>query len=180
MLEYLENYNQKYLDRWGDIDWKEAGDRAARTLIKTLNKWGFRPKKILDIGCMNGYIMDSFIDLGYDVCGLEPSDLYKLSKYPERIFNIPLHEIKDKKFDFVFCSEVMEHIPEELVLPSLQALRDVLDGVAFFTISDDKDVDPTHITIHDRAWWVDRFSEAGFTYHPDKKTMKGFNFYCLT
>lgn len=178
----LEKPLQDYLNRWGKINWNLDGERTAKNLLKHLEAWfGRKPRRILDIGCMNGYVMDAFIRMGYDAYGVEPMDYYKLSDNPDRILHNSIKNLTGQGFDFVYCLEVMEHIPIEEVPPSLMAIRRLLNGVGFFTISEDKEVDPTHVTIRSRDEWIRLLEEAGFTYHPDKtRFAKGFNFYCVT
>lgn len=178
----LGELHTSYLARWGDTDWEDSGNRSVNNILKHLEKWfNLKPKRILDIGCMNGYVLDAFIHRGYDAWGVEPLDYYKLSKNKDKVFNIPIHKLKGERFDFIFCSEVMEHIPMHLVPKSLKAIRDALTGISFFTISEDLEADPTHVTILPRREWIKYFEQADFSYHDDKINFaKGFNFYCLT
>lgn len=172
---------KNYLDRWKNQNWEEAGERTAKTCLKYLEKWfDFKPKRILDVGSMNGYVMDAFNRMGYDAWGLEPMEYWDKGESPEKVFHMRLDQLRTVNFfDFIWCSEVMEHIPEGMIAKSLKAVRRALAGFAFFTISGDKDADPTHITIKPREWWLEKFDKAGLVYQPDKVAMKGFNFYCF-
>jgi hypothetical protein len=76
---------------------------------------------------------------------------------------------EDDEFDMVVCSEVMEHIPEELTADTLKEIYRIGSDKFIFTIA----LKPekiklagfvqSHITLHDPNWWIDRFEDAGFT-----------------
>lgn len=76
-------------------------------------------RKILDVGCGNGYIARELIKLGYDVYGIDASTegiAIAKSSYDERFFIQDLskdglpEEIKDIIFDTIISTEVIEHL----------------------------------------------------------------------
>ena len=86
-------------------------------LFKLLNK--NTNKKILDVGCGNGYLVRLLIEKGYDAYGIDASvSGINIAKkfYSDRFF---LHNIENQdlpyslnkmKFDTVISTEVIEHI----------------------------------------------------------------------
>ena len=84
---------------------------------------------------------------------------------------IPMHKLpfKDKHFDVIFSTDVLEHVPEADVKKSIAELvRVSLTGVFFMTISLrlsnydlGKPVPISHVTVHGRSWWEALFKEHG-------------------
>jgi hypothetical protein len=74
----------------------------------------------------------------------------------------------DDTFDFVLCSEVMEHIPEEDTLKTLKEILRVGSDKYLFTIALTPEMIPvaglvqSHINLHPPEWWLHIFEEAGF------------------
>jgi 2-polyprenyl-6-hydroxyphenyl methylase/3-demethylubiquinone-9 3-methyltransferase len=78
-----------------------------------------RPKRILDVGCGNGSIARFFIEKGYDVYGIDASvkgiefaRIYHAERFHVQDLNddgLPL-AIKDKSFDLIISTEVIEHV----------------------------------------------------------------------
>ena len=74
---------------------------------------------IIDLGCNEGTYSVLFKAKGFDVDGLDICDLskaFELSKKYNMFVNYhssPIEKPKiDKKFDYIFCSEVLEHIDD--------------------------------------------------------------------
>ena len=80
---------------------------------KLLNKKNF---KILEIGCGVGHFGRTFEKTGVEYLGIDiNNDLIKEGKkYNNNVINCDFFDLntKDKKFDVIFCSQVLEHITE--------------------------------------------------------------------
>jgi len=73
------------------------------------------------------------------------------------------------RYDAVYCTDVMEHVPTDRVADVLANLRQVSKKVSFFGIAlfDDKYGpavlgEPLHLTVKPPEWWMERLQEAGY------------------
>ena len=120
-------------------------------------------KKILCVGAGNGYEVVKFIKSGYDVTSFEmyhpDVEILKGRQVKGYAQDLPF---EDKEFDLYFCCEMMEHVPEELIVPILNEAKRVSKEV-FFTIAT-RDDPPyhTHINIHDLPFWYSKFEKLKF------------------
>ena len=130
--------------------------------------------KGLDVGCGNGFGVKEMREFGYDVRGVDIADNVKIWTeigIQDYCTTAPAKKLpyKDNEFDYVFCSEVMEHIPEHLVEDSLKEIRRIGSDRFYFTIGLAMEKQPvlgvyhTHITVKDSQWWLDKFNKCGFT-----------------
>jgi SAM-dependent methyltransferase len=78
------------------------------------------PASILDVGCGYGYFMQSAAAAGYDVWGTDLADravsAAKL-RFPDTVFLGRLSEISEleaRRFDAIFASHLIEHIPDPI------------------------------------------------------------------
>jgi SAM-dependent methyltransferase len=119
-----------YLEIVGGLDWK----------IGLLERLPFKQfRSVLEIGCNAGVALDYCRTVwGADVVGLEPSAYGIMGS---RLLETPIlhrymheaEEIQGERFDFIFATEVLEHVPQPLGF--LQEIRSYLapNGVALLT-----------------------------------------------
>jgi SAM-dependent methyltransferase len=129
-------------------------------------------KKGLDVGCGAGAGMLEAVEKGFDVYGIDIAsneDLWKEMGLEGRCRTAPAHEIPypDNEFDFVMCSDVMEHIPEAYVDATLKEIHRVgsdkfLFAIAVGTASSAGGTVQTHYTVAPPEWWGNKLEEAGY------------------
>lgn len=146
----------------------------------------------LDVGCASGYLSKHLRRRGVDSHGCDLST-YALNNADEYIKPFlhqhdlivdPLPDWSTVGFNLITCFETMEHIPEQHVDLVLARIYDRLDpgGHALFAIcTSDRpgwDSDPTHVTIHDWAWWETRLRATGFELLDDvRQRVKQFHLF---
>uniref|UniRef100_A0A7R9XNI0 Methyltransferase type 11 domain-containing protein n=1 Tax=Polyblepharides amylifera TaxID=1486889 RepID=A0A7R9XNI0_9CHLO len=128
----------------------------------------------MDAGAGTCGTMQALRQVGRYVVGVELSDVSQTTCSP--LFKMglvkqgPLNRIPypDHAYDVVFTSEVLEHVPTNLVGKSIEELVRCSRGVLFATISLrpsalDKPGRPpkVHLTVRPREWWEGKFREAG-------------------
>ncbi|MEE9187652.1 MAG: methyltransferase domain-containing protein, partial [Bacteroidota bacterium] len=136
--------------------------------------FGIRGKRILDVGCAAGSLTCAFQELGADAWGVDVCQ-YFIQNSPfeglrDRLTTAPAWKLpfEDCEFDFLHCSQVLEHIPEDRQEEVFRELLRVTraDGLIFAATpmrESDQDVewdDVTHICVRPRAFWVQKASEV--------------------
>lgn len=119
----------------------------------------------LDFGCGNGYAVRRMREAGYSWHGLECSRAAF-----EQHLNAPYFylgdtkQFRDRQFDLVYSTEVLEHIPEPEVNWVASELGRIAAKYLFFTISlrPSSQNNRFHCTLKPRAWWEERFVRHGF------------------
>lgn len=108
----------KLLANTGDLCLK----RRSKEIINGLNPT--EKHKVLDAGCGDGFFLHLLAELGnYDLTGLDdnPKALALAKKYVKSkklklvegdVLNMPF---RDNSFDRIICSEVLEHLPNDIV-----------------------------------------------------------------
>jgi SAM-dependent methyltransferase len=142
-------------------------------------------RKVLDLGCCNGYFAALLADRGYEVTGVERAEGHG-PDFPEQVRLIE-HDLEqglpriDSRFSFVVCADILEHLRNPLAL--LQQARELLEpdgqlaaslpnsGNFYFRLNvlagrfpkEDKGLfDRTHVQFFTWSGWAELFENAGF------------------
>ena len=133
-------YNQ--LNNWDlVINNKETDRRLDIIFHKLLPLKNRKNKKLLDLGCGLGYFTEFALKEGYHVTGVDIGEKIIKNckkKFPQAKFisaptyNLPL---KDKSFDFVIFTEVLEHIPFKKQNKTLREISRVLKPEGYLVLT---------------------------------------------
>lgn len=112
---------QKKLKALLDNEMDPAFSQRAKIIFEWIEKK--RPSKILDIGCGRGFYVHALTlyDFPKEIVGIDKKEEYvdKANKlisdkrtniFKGSIYSIPF---KDNYFDFIICSELLEHLPDD-------------------------------------------------------------------
>ena len=133
-------------------------------LQKTLEL--FNPSSVLDVGCGTGQSLDFFLDRGIDAVGVEGSSLAKAkARHPERIqlFNLNEELQSNRKFDLVWCVEVVEHIHPKYVLNLMKTFSNHSDRVVLSAAHPGQGGEG-HFNEQPASYWIELFKRHGFFY----------------
>lgn len=156
----------------------------AEGLIR-LGEWPGHMKqgdRVLDYGCGRGPLINALLERGYEVGGVEFStDSARIvdERFAQSAGYLGTHvpgaepRWPDAHFDIAYCVEVVEHLTDEFLAPTLQSLANSLrpGGVAIITTPFDEDL-PAHQVYcpfcntefhhmqHVRSWNVASLSSA--------------------
>jgi 2-polyprenyl-3-methyl-5-hydroxy-6-metoxy-1,4-benzoquinol methylase len=155
-----------YQGEWRTEDAYTLASRRAKEgrnpeLIKNILK----PKKVLDVGCGPGFLMQMLFELGIDVYGVDHS-LDSLALAPENVKSrITIADIcnynNNSTYDLIICREVVEHMPVRDVFNIISKMCSISSKYVYLTtrfnnssksildVTTEYEVDPTHITIMD-------------------------------
>lgn len=102
-------------------------------------------------------------DISENAINRAPSEIKSLLKIGD-IFNL---EYGDNMFDLVNCSDVLEHIPLEDSDKVIQNLHRITRkwlvlNICLWTEKNAR-LDPTHINLHSKNWWVKKIRALGFS-----------------
>lgn len=108
------------------------------------------------------------LDYGAGKCTLAQSlgPAYRVTNYDPCIEGL---DTPPQPHNIVACTDVMEHIEDQFIAPTLAELRRLtLNRILFVisvveaqkTLADGRNA---HISIHPKDWWLERMNEAGFT-----------------
>lgn len=110
---YAETYRSATKDFY-----PKARSRVRRSFMRSLLFFRYAyKKKVIDLGCGGGFMVEAFRHLGGTSCGIDLSEnsiSYARNHFRKCNFYCePLSEFSRRglKFDFVFSSEVLEHLP---------------------------------------------------------------------
>jgi 2-polyprenyl-3-methyl-5-hydroxy-6-metoxy-1,4-benzoquinol methylase len=162
-----------------DQYYREADSRHQTSYGSTFIKDVFRNldfRTVLDAGCGSGILVRRFLEKGYVARGIELSEWVVQSQCPDllrdgivQVGSLVDLPYRDNSFDLVFSSDVLEHIPEELIPRVVSELVRVSRGAVFMSIS----LRPSsmnnkyHVTLKPRSWWEEQFLRCGVTVATD-------------
>jgi SAM-dependent methyltransferase len=180
-----------YDDEYFVSDWREGDNRydlETRRRIEGRNpaliKEVFQPRRVLDMGCGPGALMQLLHELGVEVQGVDFSPRsVSLAPEPVRdrivVGSVTEPHVPDRSFDLVICREVFEHLTVLQVRQTVGCIcrassRFVYATTRFHPDPEDLlsfttqfDVDPTHITLLNKEFLRCLFVLEGFKSRPD-------------
>lgn len=149
--------------------YKPGGDLA--TDVTPLFKeffTGFTCKSALDVGCAEGHMVQAMLQIGYDAYGLEGLvKARKASSCPERIITHDLTYspyLFQRRFDLVWCSEVVEHIRENYVGNVVLTLAGNCAQYLAMTYGPPGSGGYHHVNCQPAEYWIRLIESAGLSF----------------
>lgn len=130
----------------------------------------FRPRSVLDFGCGTGRTLDLFLERGLDAHGVEGSArAISLARRPDRIRRHDFEKPLDlrRKFDLLWCFEVVEHIrpaKADLLLDSLARHSDLV----VISAARPGQGGDGHFNEQQPEYWIKRMKSRGFMLLPEE------------
>lgn len=115
-----------HTDRREKAEMDSPSEVLEQKLLEATRAMTITPKSLLDVGAGAAVLSDSARCYGIDYTGVEFDDLARRVAMAERgvALNASLEELEGQRFDLVYLSEVIEHVPEPVQL--LEQLRHFL------------------------------------------------------
>jgi len=183
-----EKYDQEYFTG----DWRAGGNSyllETRRQIEGRNpaliKEVFAPRRVLDVGCGPGALMSLLHELDVAVDGIDFSPQCRVLAPPsvrDRIIIGTVTDptlVPDQSYDLVICREVIEHLTVLQVRRLVANLCRMSSRFVYITtrfhpqpqdlldITDEPEVDPTHITLMNKDLLRLLLVLEGFRRRPD-------------
>jgi len=123
---------------------------------------------VLDAGCGSGKGALALQQAGFTVTCLDITDeglLPEAERFP--FIESPLWEPLAPTHDYVYCTDVLEHIPPQFTMLVVQRLREAATCGVFLSISLVPDQfgvflgQPLHQTVQPYSWWLENLSTLG-------------------
>tara|TARA_R110000868_G_scaffold123_5_gene1305 strand:- start:1803 stop:3086 length:1284 start_codon:yes stop_codon:yes gene_type:complete len=149
---------------------RESFRPAYRQLADTLlSEFSFNT--MLDVGSAQGFLVDQMLAAGKDVTGVELEEsarAYMSDGAKEAIIigDATKNVIPKKKWDFVTCVEVAEHLPESRANSLVETLASRSKEYLYFTADDTPSA--LHVNPQPLSYWTDRFGKHGFAVDTEK------------
>ncbi|MBS3113718.1 class I SAM-dependent methyltransferase [Candidatus Woesearchaeota archaeon] len=162
--------NRKYSALWqngyGDANWR----RLAKYVLAKVDT--SERLSLIDFGFGRGAALDFFERHAFYVEGVEISS-YAVenqrskgrSVHYSSLDNLPM--LKDGQFSIGFCNDVIEHVPEDLVAPSLEEMTRVCSRYLFISVCPTPshhlslNEENLHLTVKPVLWWEEQFKRYG-------------------
>lgn len=163
-----EHYRELLTKKHDEKPWGGAGKSWVPTIAPLLNLLPDNPT-ILDFGCGRGTFKPAMLEFRPDAV---------ITEYDPGVRG--KNTLQMIPVDYVVCTDVMEHVEEDMVVDTLRTLNFLAIHGVFFNIdtAPSKSFLPdgrnTHITIKPAAWWKDMLDEhipeMKWTIHEESKS----------
>lgn len=160
---YLEEFNVGYLQE-GHALAESYGNDVVAFVNKVCQSYPHKLKKIAEVGCGGGYMLNKFRKNGFDIVGIDPSPI---AVDAGEKFNYEV--IKDfypvqnniQKFDVIFHYDVLEHIDNPIAFLKAHAKDLSQNGLIIFAVPNDThciEVGDASMVIHEHINYFDHQS----------------------
>ena len=179
MNQFDEDYYERGVEKHksGYTNYHYMPERSYSEAIEIVKKFA-DCETVLDFGCAKGFLVHTLQKLGKYTAGEDISEYAIENCLPsvrDRVFHLNKEDIDDTlvqiKYDLVIAKDILEHVPENEMLKTMDYLAARTNKYLFAGIRlGDNDlfrirefeVDVTHVTKKDEDWWIESFQEAGF------------------
>ena len=162
--KYQDSLKYPNADIWGCQLRKDENKKYIEFIAEHIPK----DKKILVLGCADGYELTVLEEMGFNYIGITLTDIeYNKAKEKgiKNIIKCDIHEMPfDREFDAVISKETLEHLLSPYI--GLMEINRVLkkDGLFVHIIPHGKEKQDYEYHLHceDNWWWESMFNKTGF------------------
>lgn len=165
MLSIEQAEREKYERIWSHREYRDnsPGERLLPLFMERF-KPGFW---VVDVGCGTGRAAQKLQDAGYVVAGLDIArgcldPNVKIPFFRGCIWDADSLAHVSQRFDYFYCTDVMEHLPPEHIDASFDNIAKLADTGGFFQIAlfpDEWFGEVLHLTVESQDWWVKKLTE---------------------
>jgi len=190
----MDSFNYKDIKKYYDQDYWDTPDVKSGYMGMTTSIGGdwhkqacgwfasvipVKNRTLLDAGCGLGHFMRGFADLGAVVSGCDVSDF--CCDFVRKNLRLPITQcaledllvVPEEPFDIVFCTSVLEHIPQTNIEKVLQNLIRVTTpgGIIYLEVDTTPDSqkpmpEASHVNIRPWEEWHKEFTRPVYEWLP--------------
>ena len=162
-----ERERRKYERMWTEIPNYRTNSPGEKLVAQFLREaaWN-KGDTLIDCGAGTGRASKRLADAGLNVLMVDitrtaTDDGIDLPFFAACLWELPL-PVLNQRFDWVYCCDVLEHIPTEHVDETLDGLQAMTGKGAFLQIALFNDGfgqrigQPLHLTVKPAAWWLEK------------------------
>ena len=164
-------YDKEYYKEREDylLDTQRHLPNAKLLLSLYAQVFGGLPERILEIGCGYGLCVDFLREEGFEAIGIESSDyiintVHRGKDYIYKVKGINM-PFRDRDFDIVFSTDLLEHIHPYEVDKALQEQIRLSSGLIVAMICFPEyhihRNDRYHLSLRHKEWWITKFELEG-------------------
>lgn len=162
--DYTMGYYATHLGGDEEYSWDSPSWRAffSNVADKVVSLTG--AKRVLDVGCARGLLVQALAEKGVDAYGADISETAIASAHPDirdRLTVATAVEPIEGSWDLLTCIEVVEHMSPTEADQAIANMCAVTDHVLFSSGPGDYS-EPTHVNVRPPADWAAAFAEQGF------------------
>jgi 2-polyprenyl-3-methyl-5-hydroxy-6-metoxy-1,4-benzoquinol methylase len=174
-----QHEREKYENIWQTDQYNESFSPGEKYLPLFLDmtgrgpKTGFQGAHVLDAGCGAGKGALALLEAGFRVSCADVTDAGLLPALRDSL-TVPFHTVCLWNslralgwFDYVYCTDVLEHIPPQFTMLVVARLLALVRQELFLSIAFVPDVmgvwvgKPLHETVQPFVWWRDNLASVG-------------------
>jgi 2-polyprenyl-3-methyl-5-hydroxy-6-metoxy-1,4-benzoquinol methylase len=159
-MHTIESEKSKYYKAWTlayDAD-SSCGVNHVDEFLRALKT---QPNQtVADVGCGNGIATAKLQAQGLNATGIDFVDVAWKQQLP--FINACVWDLPDVKFDYVFCTDVFEHLPEDKIDLAFDNIKRIASRGVYFAIATRPDEEGKkineilHLTVKPLEWWIPR------------------------
>jgi len=162
--DYTSCYYISHLGSEEEYGWDSPGWRAFFTNVANKMVALVGAKRVLDVGCARGLLVQAFVEAGVEAHGTDISETAITSAHPDVRSRLSVATAVDPiegSWDLVSCIEVVEHMSSGDADRAIANMCAVTEQVLFSSGPGDYS-EPTHVNVRPPADWAASFAEHGF------------------
>src|SRR5665647_3602615 len=144
---------------WDSPAWREFFTNVAGKVVSLIGA-----KRVLDVGCARGLLVQALVEAGVDAHGTDISETAVASAHPDvrgRLSLATAVDPIDGSWDLISCIEVLEHLAPNDADRAIANMCVATERVLFSSVPGDY-AEPTHVNVRPPADWAASFAERGF------------------
>lgn len=161
MDNLIKKEKEKYNKAWKTSGYNLWSNESIEiwNVIEWLKKKPIR--KILIVGCGEGYGIHWLTKFGFDVYGLDIVNVLKFPEYNNKFNERTIwdSQYKDKEFDACISIDTLEHIQTDKMVETLNEIKRI-SNFFYFAIAcredsfSKKTKEKLHLTVKPPSWWL--------------------------